>query len=86
MSEAKTKFEPVDHIGNLMRERDRASDACATVQRERDEAVEVLKWYADQMCEGWCDGDPKAAAGIGAENCAGCPARAYFADKMDAPQ
>lgn len=58
MGEPKTKFEPVDHIGNLMRDRDRASDACASVQRERDEAREevdrlrsVLKshpgWHAD---------------------------------------
>lgn len=37
-----TKFEPVDHIGNLMRERDRASDACASVQKERDELREML--------------------------------------------
>lgn len=51
------------------------------LEADRDRALEVLKWYADQMCEGWCDGDPKAAVGIGAENCAGCPARGFFANR-----
>ena len=40
-----------------------------------DGLVEALEWYADQMCEGLCQGkDPKACAAIGADNCAGCPA------------
>lgn len=40
-----------------------------------DGLVEALEWYADQMCEGICQGkDPKACAAIGADNCAGCPA------------
>lgn len=35
----------------------------------------ALAWYADQMCEGLCQGkDPKVCANIGADNCAGCPA------------
>ena len=40
-----------------------------------DGLVDALEWYADQMCEGLCQGkDPKACAAIGADNCAGCPA------------
>jgi hypothetical protein len=36
---------------------------------------EALRWYADQMCEGLCQGkDPRACTSIGADNCAGCPA------------
>ena len=66
-------------IGTIAADRDRASDACASVQKERDELRATLEWYADQMCEGWCDGDGKAAEGIGADNCAGCPARAALA-------
>ena len=54
MSEPKTKFEPVDHIGNLMRERDRASDACASVQRERDALREMLG-EAAQVIRDWRD-------------------------------
>ena len=43
---------------------------------DRIEKLEAcLNWYADQMCEGLCQGkDPKACANIGADNCAGCPA------------
>lgn len=43
---------------------------------DRIEKLEAaLRWYADQMCEGLCQGkDPKACANIGADNCAGCPA------------
>lgn len=36
----------------------------------------LLEWYADQMCEGLCEKDPRLAERIGCENCAGCPARA----------
>ena len=48
---------------------------------DRIEKLEAaLRWYADQMCEGWCQGkDPKACANIGADNCAGCPAVAVLA-------
>ncbi|UPT53086.1 hypothetical protein [Synechococcus phage Yong-M3-232] len=39
-----------------------------------EELVGALRWYADQLCEGWCEGkDPRACASIGADNCAGCP-------------
>lgn len=49
--------------------------AILTALQERDRLREALKWYADQMCEGFCQGkDPKACAHIGAGNCAGCPA------------
>lgn len=41
--------------------------------------VEVLAWYADHMCEGWCDKDPRACNAIGPDNCAGCPARQALA-------
>lgn len=45
-------------------------------QATRIEALEAaLRWYADQMCEGWCDKDPIACEAIGADNCAGCPSR-----------
>lgn len=46
------------------------------VQRRRIEALEAaLRWYADQMCDGLCQGkDPKACAAIGEDNCSGCPA------------
>ena len=54
MSEPKAKFEPVDHIGNLMRDRDRASDACASVQKERDALREMLG-EAAQVIRDWLD-------------------------------
>lgn len=38
-----------------------------------------LERYADQLCEGWCDKDPKACASIGEENCGGCRARSALA-------
>jgi len=43
---------------------------------DRIEKLEAcMNWYADQMCEGLCQGkDPKVCANIGADNCAGCPA------------
>jgi len=54
------------------------SPAIAEMERAADriEALEAaLAWYADQMCEGLCQGkDPKVCANIGADNCAGCPA------------
>jgi hypothetical protein len=54
------------------------AEARAEVERLR----EALIWYADQFCEGWCEGkDPKACAGIGAENCSGCPAVVTLAGK-----
>lgn len=43
--------------------------------------VEALKWYADQMCEGFCAGkDPKACKAIGSDNCCGCPAVVAIAE------
>lgn len=42
--------------------------------------VDALKWYMDQMCEGYCEGyDPRACAAIGPDNCAGCPAAVALA-------
>lgn len=53
-------------------------DICDDMRQSADriEKLEAaLDWYADQMCEGLCEGkDPKACASIGADNCAGCPA------------
>lgn len=47
---------------------------------------EALGWYADQMCEGICEGkDPKMCALIGADNCAGCPAVIALSTRQDAP-
>jgi hypothetical protein len=36
------------HIVDLSASRDRASDACASVQRERDEAVELIRYFANE--------------------------------------
>lgn len=55
-------------------------------ERER-ELREALGWYADQMCEGICEGkDPEMCALIGADNCAGCPAVIALATRQDAPK
>lgn len=57
-----------DYVEALEREvaRLRESNLALTTQ---------LAFYADQLCEGWCQGkDPKACAAIGEDNCAGCPA------------
>jgi len=44
----------------------------------------ALSWYADQMCEGWCEGKtPAACASIGSENCAGCHAVIAIAESCD---
>ena len=40
----------------------------------QDGLVEALEWYADRMCEGWCDKDPKSCEAIGSDNCSGCRA------------
>lgn len=54
----------------------RHREAAEAASKAREAAlVEALRWYADQMCEGLCQGkDPRACANIGADNCAGCPA------------
>lgn len=67
--------------------------ANAVVQLERDVAAlsqddvmrKTLEWYADQMCEGWCDNDPRACEAIGPDNCAGCPARQALSQTGEAP-
>lgn len=69
---------------------DDAKAAALTIQRAFEEQTqklrEALGWYADQMCEGICEGkDPKMCALIGADNCAGCPAVIALATRQDAP-
>lgn len=55
----------------------RTTDARITSLEEEVGALRtLLEWYADQMCEGLCEKDPRLAERIGCENCAGCPARA----------
>jgi len=43
--------------------------------------AEALEWYADQMCEGFCDDFPQAWTYHASmdEKCAGCKARAALA-------
>lgn len=71
--------------GLLTKDRPRKDSQLHSVCQEaadRLEAMqEALEWYANQMCEGWCDKDPKACEAIGPENCAGCPARVALGSK-----
>lgn len=61
-----------DHYAPLFTE---FLDLLDAKEAREGELREALDWYADQMCEGWCDNDPKACSAIGSYNCAGCPAR-----------
>ena len=65
-------YEHEASYGNIF---ERAADALTTLSARVETLEAALEWYADQMCEGWCDKDPKACAAIGGENCAGCHAR-----------
>ena len=50
------------------------ASARTTSLAAQDGLVEALEWYADRMCEGWCDKDPKSCEAIGSDNCSGCRA------------
>lgn len=59
-----------------------AHDAAVPDPRNTDieQLREALKWYRDQMCEGWCEGfDPKICASMLSDNCAGCKAASALA-------
>jgi hypothetical protein len=71
---------PTQVYGNLQRDQNSTGDRVAVTVTAADarliaaapDMVSALNWYADQLCEGWCEQSPDCAK---FDDCAGCLAR-----------
>ena len=52
-----------------------AANEIERLRKHAEALAKQLAWYADFMCEGFCENnDPKLCASIERNECAGCPA------------
>jgi len=70
-----------DSHGELNAAPNEAATAIRQLMAENEQLAKMLAWYADQLCEGLCNKDPKACKAIGGDKCGGCPARAALGEQ-----